>query len=225
MPPFILPELDQALIRVWLAADAEQQPALQAAYLHLNAQWQECRDEITEFPLDTHNPYLLTGTIDGHFAHLAQAQQQVDYPEAKAIVEAIQWEFQTVRESHYQDFYPLDMWWDVNAVFTEIHDATHDPRLGLLEWQELECLFDELVCLLHDYEIRAEEFITQYAPQVDEDTHKAAMNRAYECIASYQEALMFGYQQQLEWPCDQLAGALREILRCYLPISTQSIVQ
>lgn len=225
LPPFVFPELDQSLIMVWLAADAENQESLETAYRLLNEQWEMDKSEIAEYPLRSYNPYLLIGTLDALMTHLELAQRLPDFQEAKAIVDAFQWEFQTVREFHYQDFYPLDLWWDLNAIFTEISTATHDPRLGLLEWQELECLFDEMVCLLHDYEARAEEHLTQYAPQVDEDTHKAAMNQIYECIASYQEALTFGYQQDLQWPCDQIADALREILRCYVPGDTESIVQ
>ncbi len=225
IPPFVFPQLDQALIKVWLAADENDEKALSANYRHFVNQWEQSRTDIAEYPLRSYNPYLLIGTLDGLIDHLDLAQQLPDFEEAKAIVDAFQWEFQTVREFHYQDYYPLDLWWDINAVFAEISDATHDPKLGLLEWQELECLFDEMVCLLHDYEARAEEHLTQYAPQVDEDAHKAAMNQIYECIASYQEALTFGYQQDLVWPCDQIAGALRDILRCYVPADTESLVQ
>lgn len=225
IPPFVFPELDRALIQVWLAADQKDQSSLEANYSLLVEQWGQNRAEIAEYPLASYNPYLLIGTLDGLLSHLDLARSLPDFEEAKAIVDAFQWEFQTVREFHYQDYYPLDLWWDINAIFTEISDATHDPRLGLLEWQELECLFDEMVCLLHDYEARAEEHLTQYAPQVDEDKHKAAMNQIYECVAEYQEALTFGYQQDLVWPCDQIAGALRDILRCYVPAATPNVVQ
>ena len=219
VPPFIFPELDQALIQVWLAAEAEDANALAFHYTALNNQWQDARTEISEFPLTAYNPYLFVGTLDALLGHLNKAQIKLDYLEVGDIVNAIQREFQIVRQFHHQDYYPLDLWWDVQAIFAEIHSATDDPKLGLLEWQELECLFDEMICVLHDYEQRAEENITLYAPQVDEDTHKAAMNQVYECIASYQEALMEGYQQDLVWPCDQINAALTDILKCYLPKS------
>lgn len=217
VPPFIFPELDQALIQVWLAAHTEDANALSLNHDELITQWEEARTEIGEFPLSAYNPYLFIGTLDALVGHLNKAQAQVDYPEVMAIVDAIQREFQIVREFHHQDYYPLDLWWDVQAIFTEIHSATNDPKLGLLEWQELECLFDEMICVLHDYEQRAEENLTNYAPQVDEDSHKAAMNQIYECVGFYQEALMEGYQQNLVWPCDQIKVALTDILKCYLP--------
>lgn len=219
IPPFIFPELDQSLVQVWLAADNEDAEQLTASYHLLLEQWQDSRSEIADFPLTAYNPYLLVGALDALLIHLDEAQRKSDFEEARAIVDAFQWEFQTVREFHRQNYYPLDLWWDLHAAFEEIHEATDDPRLALLEWQELECMFDEMVCLLHDYENRAEEHLTQYAPQVDEDTHKAAMNQIYECIAAYQEALTFGYQEDLVWPCDQIAGALQDILGCYVPTS------
>ena len=225
IPPFIFPELDQALIQLWLPADAEDQQAVEKAYAVLAEQWVHTREEVSNFPQDAYNPYLLVGTVDALLVHLEEAVKRPDFFEQKAIIDAIQWEFQTIREFHRQSYYPLDLWWEVQAVFVEIHDATNDPKLALLEWQELECLFDEMVCLLHDYEIRAEEHLTRYAPAVDEDAHKAAMNRAYECIESYQEALTFGYQDQLVWPCDQIAEALRTVLQCYLPQEKDRIVQ
>ena len=223
VPPFVFPEFDQALIRVWLSADSEEPQLISTQTASLKEQWQDTRTEIGEFPLTVYNPYLFIGTIDALLEHLDQAQAQLDFAEVKDIISAMQREFLIVRQFHHQDYYPLDLWWDVQFVFAEVQSATNDPKLGLLEWQELECLFDEMVCLLHDYEQRAEEHLTVYAPQVDEDAHKTAMNQIYECIASYQEALMEGYQQNLVWPCDQISAALLDILKCYLPQSKESV--
>ncbi|MEL6655935.1 MAG: hypothetical protein AAFP77_07570 [Bacteroidota bacterium] len=226
VPPFIFPKLDQALIQVWLSANAQDAQTLSLHYETLLQQWQTSRTEIGDFPLQAYNPYLFIGTVDALVGHLDQAQNQSDFLEIQDIINAIQREFQIARQFHRQDYYPLDLWWDVQSIFTEIHSATNDPKLGLLEWQELECLFDEMVCVLHDYEQRAEAHMTIYAPQVDEDKHKAAMNEIYECIASYQKALMDGYQENLVWPCDQIKVALTDILRCYLmPAAEAATVQ
>ena len=132
-------------------------------------------------------------------------------------------EFQIIRAYHRQYNYPLDAWWDMYLVYQDIHFATDDPQLGLLDWQEMECLFEELNCLVFEYEIRAEENLTQFAPNVDEDAHKDAMNRIYVCINDFQEALKSGYQDQLVWPCDQIEASLKDILACYARAGTAEI--
>lgn len=216
IPPFIFPELDQAVISLWLAADEQSASAVESARENLLLEWQDKREEINDFPITAYNPYLLTGTLDAMIKEIPKAQKHNDYEEIKALADRFSWEFQTIREFHRQNFYPLDIWWEVQAVFEEVHYATHDPQLALLEWQELECLFDEMVCLLVDYEDRAENYLTQYVPAVDEDAHKAAVNQVYQCISDYQSALASGYQEQLIWPCDQLKDGLKTILKCYL---------
>lgn len=51
-----------------------------------------------------------------------------------------------------------------------------------------------MVCLLYDYEIWVEEYLICYVLVVDEDVYKVVMNCVYECIESYQEVFIFGYQ-------------------------------
>ena len=120
-----------------------------------------------------------------------------------------------MRAFHRQYEYPLDDLWKVRTIYAEIAYATHDPQLGLLEWQELECLFDELVCRLNEYQEKAEDYLTLYATQVDEDTHKAAMIQMFNCIDSYQEALQDAYRDKLVWPCNEMGEALEMLFRCY----------
>lgn len=217
IPPFIFPELDQAASRLWLAADEQSPEAVSIALTQLTQEWQKSRGEVLDFPITAYNPYLLVGTLDRMVKEMSKAKSRDDYSELMELSDRYLWEFQTIREFHRQYFYPLDLWWEVQSIFQEVHTATDDPQLGLLEWQELECLFDEMVCHLADYENRAETYLTQFAPDVDEDAHKAAMNQVYQCISDYQTALASGYQERLIWPCDQLKGSLNDILRCYLP--------
>jgi hypothetical protein len=217
IPPFIFPELDQAAAQLWLAADERSPKAVNTALEKLAQEWRQSRQEVLDFPITAYNPYLLVGTLDRMIKEMSKAQGREDYSELMELSDRFLWEFQTIREFHRQYFYPMDLWWEVQAIFQEVHAATDDPQLGLLEWQELECLFDEMVCHLVDYENRAESYLTQYAPDVDEDAHKTAMNQVYQCINDYQTALASGYQERLIWPCDQLEGSLKDILRCYLP--------
>ncbi|MGH1437265.1 MAG: hypothetical protein ACRBG0_22690 [Lewinella sp.] len=217
IPPFIFPELDQAASLLWLAAEEQSPEAVKIARQNLAQEWQQNRDEVLDFPITAYNPYLLAGTLDGMIQEMSKAEARKDYSELLELSDRFLWEFQTIREFHRQNFYPLDLWWEVQAIFQEVHAATDDPQLGLLEWQELECLFDEMVCHLADYENRAENYLTQFAPEVDEDAHKAAMNQVYQCIGDYQSALASGYQERLTWPCDQLNDGLKAVLRCYLP--------
>lgn len=216
IPPFIFPELDQAVASLWLAASEQSNEGIAKAGKHLQEVWQASREDIVDFPITEYNPYLLVGVLDAMMHDLEKAQQKSDYAELLALGDRFLWEFQSIREFHRQHFYPLDYWWKVQSVFQEIHAATHDPQLALLEWQELECLFDEMVCLLVDYEDHAESYLTQYVPNVDEDAHKEAMNQVYQCINDYRTALTSGYQEELVWPCDQLEEGLKTILRCYL---------
>ena len=217
IPPFIFPEIDQAAAILWLAADEQSPQAVKMARKNLAEEWLQSREEVLDFPITAYNPYLLTGTLDRMIQEMGKAEGRKDYSELMELSDRFLWEFQTIREFHRQYFYPLDLWWEVQAIFQEVHAATDDPQLGLLEWQELECLFDEMVCHLVDYENRAENYLTQFAPEVDEDAHKDAMNQVYQCINDYQVALASGYQEQLIWPCDQLKDGLKAVLRCYLP--------
>ena len=223
LPPFIFPELYQAGAQLWLAADEKSPEMVDIALDHLAQEWQQSREEVLDFPITAYNPYLLVGTLDRIVKEMDKAQSREDYTELMELCDHFLWEFQTIREFHRQNFYPMDLWWEVQAIFQEVHAATDDPQLGLLEWQELECLFDEMVCHLVDYENRAETYLTLYAPEVDEDAHKAAMNQVYQCINDYQTALASGYQERLVWPCDQLKGSLKDILRCYLPDTVNTL--
>jgi len=223
LPPFIFPELDQASAQLWLAADEKSPEMVDIALDYLAQEWQQSREEVLDFPITAYNPYLLVGTLDRIVKEMDKAQSREDYGELMELCDHFLWEFQTIREFHRQNFYPMDLWWEVQAIFQEVHAATDDPQLGLLEWQELECLFDEMVCHLVDYENRAETYLTLYAPEVDEDAHKAAMNQVYQCINDYQTALASGYQERLIWPCDQLKGSLKDILRCYLPDTVNTL--
>lgn len=223
IPPFIFPELDQAAAQLWLAADERSAAATNIALNQLSQEWKRSRTEVLDFPMTAYNPYLLVGTLDQMVKEMSKAQSREEYVELMVLTDRFLWEFQTIREFHRQNFYPLDLWWEVQAIFQEVHAATDDPQLGLLEWQELECLFDEMVCHLVDYENRAEMYLTQYAPEVDEDAHKAAMNQIYQCINDYQTALASGYQERLIWPCDQLKYSLNDVLRCYLPATAMQL--
>ncbi|WP_367389247.1 hypothetical protein [Lewinella sp. LCG006] len=223
IPPFIFPELDQAAAQLWLAADERSAAATNIALNQLSQEWKRSRTEVLDFPMTAYNPYLLVGTLDQMVKEMSKAQSREEYVELMVLTDRFLWEFQTIREFHRQNFYPLDLWWEVQAIFQEVHAATDDPQLGLLEWQELECLFDEMVCHLVDYENRAETYLTQYAPEVDEDAHKAAMNQVYQCINDYQTALASGYQERLIWPCDQLKYSLNDVLRCYLPATAMQL--
>jgi hypothetical protein len=215
IPPFIFPELDQSVVSLWLAATANDPAQTRVQLNEVKRQWRIQRADVEAFPLTAYNPYLLVGTLDALLAQMQRAQAAPDYDELAGLSYHFLWEFKTIRAFHRQNYYPLDAWWDVYNLHQEISFATHDPELGLLEWQELECLFDELVCLLQEYEAKAEANLTRYAPTVDEDAHKDAMNRIYVCINDYQQALTTGYRNRLLTPCDEITEGLKLILTCY----------
>jgi|GEM_PF-4455929 len=215
IPPFIFPELDQPVVSLWLAATANDSAQTRAQLKEVKRQWQIHKADVEDFPLTVCNPYLIGGTIDALLVQMQRAQAVPDYDELTGLSYHFLWEFKTVRAFHRQNYYPLDAWWDVYNLHQEISFATHDPELGLLEWQELECMFDEFVCLLEEYEAKAEANLTRYAPRVDEDAHKDAMNRIYVCINDYKQALTTGYRDRLLTPCEEIAAGLKLILTCY----------
>jgi hypothetical protein len=215
LPPFVFPELDQSLVQLWLAAEDRSTADCQTALAEVKVIWEDTKPIIADFPIRAYNPALLINTLDAVLVDMEKAAAQPDLDELAGLSYHFLWEFTVVRAFHRQYDYPLDALWKVRTIYTEIAYATNDPKLGLLEWQELECLFDELVCRLNEYQDKAEANMTLYAPQVDEDRHKAAMIQMFNCIDSYQEALRAGYRENLVWPCNEMGEALRQLFYCY----------
>ena len=213
--PFVFAQLDQAAVSLWLAAQRADLDQATALITHLETTWLEQRPEVETFLENTYAPLKLLPMVDYVIDNFDAARERKEFSTILGLSERFMREFRFMRNYHRQYDYPLDAFWKAYPVFLEIDYATNDAALGLFEWQELECLFDEFSCMITDYEQLAEAHLTNYAPQVDEDAHKAAMIKIYECIADYRTALSTGYRQQLVWPCNQIGESLLAILSCY----------
>lgn len=215
IPPFIFADLDRVAVSLWLAAEAKDLNQAKALVAELEASWHNRRPKVEAFLENANAPIKLLPMVDNMLPYFDRTLAKRDYPELSRLSARFMREFRFTRSYYRQYDYPLDAFWNAYPVFLEIDFATNDAALGLFEWQELECLFDEFSCMINDYEQLAEAHLTVYAPQVDEDAHKAAMNRIYECIADYKDALSTGYREELVWPCNQIGESLLAILSCY----------
>lgn len=215
LPPFVFPELDQAAVGLWLAANDAHEVHCNEYLLQMEEWWEATRPVVADFPITAYNPAHLVSTLDEVLLDVRSAVKHPDYEEVAGLTYHFMWEFSIVRSFHRQQEYPLDALWEISRMYQEIAYAIHDPQLGLLEWQELTCMFDEFRCRLDDYEQRAEAYLTLYCPQVDEDAHKSTMLRMYTCVDTFAEELENAFRPDLVWPCDDMGMALQGLFQLY----------
>lgn len=215
VPPFIFPHLDQVTVSLWLALDAKNMDKASALIYELEDSWQAERPMVEQFLENYYAPIQLLPMVDNIVSYFRPALVKKDEAALKRLSARFMREFRFIRSYFRQDYYPLDALWDAYPIYLEIEYATNDAALGLFEWQELECLFDEFSCMIGDYEQLATANLPQYVPNVNKAKHEAAMIGIRQCLTDFRAALATGYRTELVWPCDQIGESLRLILSCY----------
>jgi len=208
-------EVDKALIKLHQSA--------------INKDFKSCRDYIgiaeDHWILDrqnltqvyTCNPKedLSICNIDGLFSILSMSMDVGDYVELKNYTETLIFELSSLRHETTKIEYPLDVLWRMYQEYYQMHIAIHDQMFDLKEWFEFEDMINAIAKQMEIYTSLEEKQITKLFPNIKIEDHNSHVDKMGDCFLYFLSSLESGYQDDFEWPCDELGTSIYNLILLY----------
>ncbi len=211
----IYPELDRALLRIWILDDQSSDDQYKAAIVEFEAVWKKLRTEISKEKVEHFDMNLLAMDLDHLLRLMNASHKKRNYGQLKNYADHFMWEFRSVRQCSYIETYPLDLLWNAFEVYKEIHYTIEDPMFGLREWSEFEDLVNDFICEYENYDLIHNRQLLEYFAGIDLKNHDATKEKLSSCLYNLILSFESGYQADYVVPCDELGEAIQQIFEVY----------
>lgn len=215
--PFIIPELDQAALNLRSASLNGQQSHIRDAFISLRQIWQDQGLSILNANL------LNNGAIDDirscqndRLKRIEDAINQGKMDQVFQVTEAFIDEMVQLRAA-YEDAYAFDELWEYKSKYDRLNKIIHDQMLDLLEWNEIDMLYDQLDCSWQKYELLYQDLLPVYYPNFDVARQKSIFVEMQTCLDRLRQALDSGFRPDFIVPCDDIGSLIEENLELFLP--------
>lgn len=211
----IYPELDKALLSLWLHSGDGDSASCQADAKIISEEWTSVRKELLETKIEHLNIRDFVNSVESYLLSLDDCVQMKDYSCLRSISYHLLYEFRSLRQCFFVTEYPLDNLWEAMDRYLDIRKTINDRMFDLKEWFEFEDDINDFICKWEYYDLIHIKEIQMYYPGIDRMAHNTAKEEANSCIFTLLKSLESGFQSDFVLPCDALGEAFDKLLSMY----------
>jgi len=211
----LIGKIDASIIKLNNAAKSNNAKSSQIAIKELDSIWARNKYIILDKYHCSPFEEISACTMDGTIAILYMYHDSQDYTAIKKASERLVYVFQDIKENKKMEQDPVDLLWDTYLQYEEIHITVHDKMFGLREWFEFEGMVNGLSEELNIYNSLDFSKVQEYFPNILREKHDNQLEKVNNCFLNFVQSLESGYNDDFEWPCDELGKALYDLLLLY----------
>ena len=211
-------KLDQALIGLWHHSMACDHDGAKHALDHIVKEWNLMVPELYKYLNPTVNLEQFNRDMVNFIVSMKISLDERDYIDLGKFSKKMLYQFKYFRE-HHTDFtstsYPLYYILNMVEYYSEIGETVHDQMFGLKYWFEFEDIVNAFQSEWKAFDSKSTAEIKKCFPFITNIEHNSAKEKVEKCLSYFLASLESGYRSDFEIPCDELGGALYELMVLY----------
>jgi len=212
------PKLDKALISLWHSSKTSDHEGAKNAIDQIDREWSLIVTDLYKYLNPFVNIDQFNKDMDYFIISMKISLYEEDYADLAIYSMKMLYQFKALREHQKNasvEAYPLDHLLNMIATYKEIDETVHDQMFGLKYWFEFEDLVAKLKQEWQVYDELSHTQITACFPFMSKGYHLLGKSKVKDCLSYFLASLESGYRTDFAMPCDELGGALRELLVLY----------
>ena len=212
------PKLDKALISLWHSSKISDHEGAKKALDQIDREWSIVVPDLYKYL----NPFVNVEEFDKDMDYFIISMKislyEEDYPDLAIYAMKMLHQFKMLRahqNNSITEVYSLDHLLNMIELYSEIDDTVHDQMFGLKYWFEFADLVSGFESEWAVYDDLSIEQITICFPFITQGEHDLLKDKVTECLTYFTDSLDSGYRTDFEMPCEELGGALKELLVLY----------
>ena len=207
---FVFPEMDQAVIDLWLYEGEDMNEAL-SLLEGVSEEWGVARKNIMELSIAHLDKKGFIEDQDRRIQIIKRLIAKTRLSKARQEAFVLLSEFKDVRECFTNDDYVLDYLISTYNVYLSVHKIIHDEMMGLYEWREFIWYVDHLKIEVASLEGQLKK------SQLDGNDNEmiTSLEKLKVCLTTLDESLGDAYRPDFELPCNELYDAIKELFQAY----------
>lgn len=212
---FVFPELDQALIGVWRAAEEERTKDLREVSNHLSEIWEAEKRFVSALPPEYLTRELFIIEVSCQVLEIQEAAALQDFVTVRNTAQELLLAFWEIRDCYDHVDYSLDVLLDLLDDVVQIEMSVNDVMFDKMEWYEFEFYVRNAVRNYDYYAGLSDSDLTDFFPGMNLDRHHMLRDKLASCIMDFLYSLEEAYQPDFVKPCDEMGNSLQQLIFFY----------
>lgn len=212
------PKLDKALISLWHSSKTQDHAGASTALDLIDREWNLIVPDLYKYLNPTVNIQEFNKDMDYCIISMKISLYERDYHDLSRFAYRMLTEFKFLRDHHrglQSEAYPIDNLLTLIEIYNDIDATVNDQMFGLKYWFEFADMVDKLKLKWDTYDKLNHTQITACFPFISKGDHLLAKSKVKDCLSYFLASLESGYRTDFAMPCDELGGALSELLVLY----------
>ncbi len=211
--PLMYVDLDREVLRMRQSAMEQNAEDVASCLQNVTSMWKEY-SALLDIHLAPERAFEVINCQEDRLFVMKRLLDGERFHTLAGVCEVFMTELVSLRDT-YENSYPLDHLWKTKLFYDDLRNIVNDPLLELLEWNEIDRLYEKLNCSWQEYEMLFQDLIPFYFPDINQEKQRALFDSMAQCFERLRKALDTGYRPDFILPCDEIGHNIDENLKMY----------